>query len=49
MRYAVPACTGVVITRADAFQYYISQPVDINDLKGLAAFVLASYEIELLK
>nr|GAT47523.1 cell wall glycosyl hydrolase [Mycena chlorophos] len=33
---------------AGDFDYYISQPVDINDLKGLAAFVLASLEYELL-
>lgn len=27
-------------------QYYISEPIDLNDLKGLAAFVLASIEYE---
>ncbi|GAV99026.1 glycoside hydrolase family 105 protein [Lentinula edodes] len=30
------------------FDYYISQPIDINDLKGIAAFVLASIEYEKL-
>ncbi|KZV69135.1 glycoside hydrolase family 105 protein [Peniophora sp. CONT] len=30
------------------YDYYISQPVDLNDLKGLAPFVLAAYEIEAL-
>lgn len=30
-------------------QYYVSEPVDLNDLKGLAPFVLAAYEIEALK
>ncbi|KAI0036080.1 Six-hairpin glycosidase [Vararia minispora EC-137] len=30
------------------YEYYISQQIDINDLKGVAAFVLASYEIEML-
>ncbi|KAJ6611182.1 glycoside hydrolase family 105 protein [Mycena sp. CBHHK59/15] len=29
-------------------QYYVSQTVDLNDLKGLAAFVLASLEYERL-
>ncbi|KAF5390623.1 hypothetical protein D9757_002610 [Collybiopsis confluens] len=33
---------------AGDYDYYISQPVDINDLKGLAAFVLASIEFEKL-
>lgn len=31
-----------------AQQYYVSQAVDVNDLKGLAAFLLASLEIERL-
>ncbi|KAL5521051.1 hypothetical protein ACEPAG_8973 [Sanghuangporus baumii] len=31
-----------------SFQYYISQSVDTDDLKGLAAFVLASIEYEKL-
>ncbi|KAG6831544.1 hypothetical protein H0H92_009463 [Tricholoma furcatifolium] len=44
--------TGTVVvgsldTTGD-FEYYISQPTDLNDLKGLAAFVLASLEYELL-
>ncbi|KAJ6598448.1 glycoside hydrolase family 105 protein [Mycena vulgaris] len=30
------------------FAYYVSQTVDLNDLKGLAAFVLASLEFEKL-
>ena len=31
-----------------ASQYYISQAIDDNDLKGLAAFLLASLEFEML-
>ncbi|VDC06931.1 unnamed protein product [Peniophora sp. CBMAI 1063] len=31
------------------YEYYVSEPVDLNDLKGLAPFVLAAYEIEALK
>ncbi|KAG6888090.1 hypothetical protein C0995_010793 [Termitomyces sp. Mi166 len=38
---------GSLDTTGD-FNYYISQPVDLNDLKGLAAFVLASLEYEML-
>ncbi|KAG6916984.1 hypothetical protein DXG01_004328 [Tephrocybe rancida] len=38
---------GSLSTTGD-FNYYISQPVDLNDLKGLAAFVLASLEFEKL-
>ncbi|KAG6875895.1 hypothetical protein C0993_006879 [Termitomyces sp. T159_Od127] len=38
---------GSLDTTGD-FDYYISQPVDLNDLKGLAAFVLASMEFERL-
>ncbi|KAG5735029.1 hypothetical protein E4T56_gene7581, partial [Termitomyces sp. T112] len=38
---------GSLDTTGD-FDYYISQPVDLNDLKGLAAFVLASLEYEML-
>ncbi|ETW75156.1 glycoside hydrolase family 105 protein [Heterobasidion irregulare TC 32-1] len=30
------------------YDYYVSQAIDINDLKGAAAFVLASLEYELL-
>ena len=30
-------------------QYYVSQPTDLNDLKGVAAFILASYEYEELQ
>jgi rhamnogalacturonyl hydrolase YesR len=29
-------------------QYYIAQSITVNDLKGLAAFVLASIEYEAL-
>ncbi|KAF8154605.1 glycoside hydrolase family 105 protein [Crassisporium funariophilum] len=31
------------------FEYYIGVPTDLNDLKGLAAFLLASIEIEKLQ
>ncbi|KAJ7100664.1 Six-hairpin glycosidase [Mycena belliarum] len=31
-----------------SFDYYVNQTVDLNDLKGLAAFVLASLEFEKL-
>ncbi|KAL0581445.1 hypothetical protein V5O48_000599 [Marasmius crinis-equi] len=30
------------------FNYYVSQAIDVNDLKGVAAFLLASLEIERL-
>ncbi|KAH9923624.1 glycoside hydrolase family 105 protein [Fomitopsis serialis] len=30
------------------YEYYISEPIDTNDLKGLAAFILASLEYETL-
>lgn len=30
------------------FKYYVSQATDVNDLKGLAAFLLASIEFEKL-
>ncbi|KAI0314177.1 Six-hairpin glycosidase [Amylostereum chailletii] len=30
------------------YEYYVSQAIDLNDLKGLAAFVLASIEFEQL-
>ncbi|GLB41010.1 putative glycosyl hydrolase family 88 [Lyophyllum shimeji] len=36
---------GSLDTTGD-FNYYVSQPTDVNDLKGLAAFVLASLEYE---
>lgn len=32
--------------RDGSFEYYISEPVVVNDLKGIAAFMLASVEIE---
>ncbi|KAJ7220557.1 Six-hairpin glycosidase [Mycena pura] len=38
---------GSLSTTGD-FNYYISQIVDVDDLKGLAAFVLASLEVEML-
>ncbi|KAG7095198.1 hypothetical protein E1B28_005974 [Marasmius oreades] len=36
------------LDQAGDFNYYVSQAVDVNDLKGLAAFLLASLEIERL-
>ncbi|KAF8179652.1 glycoside hydrolase family 105 protein [Pholiota molesta] len=36
---------GSLDTTGD-FDYYTSEPIDLNDLKGLAAFLLASLEIE---
>ncbi|KAF5328729.1 hypothetical protein D9619_011466 [Psilocybe cf. subviscida] len=39
---------GTLDTTAD-FNYYISEPVDLNDLKGVAAFLLASLEVERLE
>ncbi len=45
-------CYILVSEVADAnkhvLQYYISQPTDLNDLKGVAAFVLASLEYEMI-
>ncbi|KAF7377615.1 Cell wall glycosyl hydrolase [Mycena sanguinolenta] len=38
---------GSLSTTGD-FDYYVSQVVDLNDLKGLAAFLLASLEFEKL-
>ncbi|KII85967.1 glycoside hydrolase family 105 protein [Plicaturopsis crispa FD-325 SS-3] len=38
---------GSLDTAGD-FDYYISEPTDLNDLKGLAAFLLASLEYEAL-
>ncbi|KAF5317947.1 hypothetical protein D9619_012056 [Psilocybe cf. subviscida] len=38
---------GSLDTTGD-FNYYVSQPTDLNDLKGLAAFLLASLEVEYL-
>ncbi|TFK37096.1 glycoside hydrolase family 105 protein [Crucibulum laeve] len=38
---------GSLDTTGD-FNYYVSQPTDLNDLKGLAAFLLASIEYEKL-
>lgn len=32
--------------RDGSFEYYISEPIVVNDLKGIAAFILASVEIE---
>ncbi|KAF5381597.1 hypothetical protein D9615_005426 [Tricholomella constricta] len=39
---------GSLDTTGD-FDYYVSQPTNLNDLKGLAAFVLASLEYERLQ
>jgi len=39
---------GSLDTTGD-FNYYVSQPTDLNDLKGLSAFLLASLEIENLE
>ena len=39
---------SLVLADSMSSQYYISEPVDLNDLKGLAAFVLASIEYETL-
>ncbi|KAF9269865.1 glycoside hydrolase family 105 protein [Marasmius fiardii PR-910] len=36
------------LDQAGDFNYYVSQAVDVNDLKGVAAFLLASLEIESL-
>ncbi|KAF8880525.1 glycoside hydrolase family 105 protein [Infundibulicybe gibba] len=38
---------GSLNTSGD-YNYYVSQPTDLNDLKGLAAFLLASLEYERL-
>ena len=32
--------------RDGSFEYYISEPIVVNDLKGIAAFILASVEVE---
>ena len=32
--------------RDGSFEYYISEPIVVNDLKGIAAFILASVEME---
>ena len=32
--------------RDGSFEYYISEPVVVNDLKGIAAFILASVAME---
>ncbi|TMI65051.1 MAG: glycoside hydrolase family 88 protein [Bacteroidetes bacterium] len=34
--------------RDGSFEYYMSEPVIVNDPKGVGAFLLASYEMELL-
>ena len=46
--YDVSSASTVHISRAEVatLQYYVSQAVDTNDLKGIAAFVLASVEYE---
>jgi len=35
--------------RDGSFKYYMSEPVIVNDAKGIGAFILASNEMELLK
>ncbi|TCK98503.1 unsaturated rhamnogalacturonyl hydrolase [Natranaerovirga hydrolytica] len=39
---------GVTSNRDGSFEYYVSEPVISNDFKGIAAFILASIEMELL-
>ncbi|KAJ6466857.1 Six-hairpin glycosidase [Mycena sanguinolenta] len=39
---------GSLVSTGD-YEYYVSQVVDLNDLKGIAAFVLASLEFEQLQ
>jgi unsaturated rhamnogalacturonyl hydrolase len=34
--------------RDGSFEYYISEPIRIDDLKGVGPFIQASIEIELL-
>ncbi|KAK7040746.1 hypothetical protein VNI00_009652 [Paramarasmius palmivorus] len=36
------------LDQTGSFDYYVSQKIDVNDLKGVAAFLLASLEIEML-
>jgi len=47
MNWLNTVIVGSLDTTGD-FNYYVSQAVDMNDLKGLAAFLLASLEIERL-
>ncbi|RDB26636.1 Unsaturated rhamnogalacturonyl hydrolase YteR [Hypsizygus marmoreus] len=47
MNWINTVIVGSLDTTGD-FNYYVSQPTDLNDLKGLAAFVLASLEYERL-
>ena len=35
--------------RDGSFEYYISEPIVVNDGKGVGAFILASYELEMLE
>lgn len=36
------------LSGAGDYDYYVSVDTDVNDLKGLAAFLLASLEVEAL-
>ncbi|KAJ3575413.1 hypothetical protein NP233_g1119 [Leucocoprinus birnbaumii] len=45
MNWLNTVIVGSLDTTGD-FNYYVSQAIDVNDLKGLAAFLLASLEIE---
>ncbi|KAF8963751.1 glycoside hydrolase family 105 protein [Flammula alnicola] len=47
MNWLNTVIVGSLDTTGD-FNYYVSQTTDVNDLKGLAAFVLASLEMEKL-
>ncbi|KAF5354052.1 hypothetical protein D9756_006958 [Leucocoprinus leucothites] len=47
MNWLKTVIVGGLDTTGD-FNYYVSQTVDVNDLKGLATFLLASLEIERL-
>ncbi|KAF5354125.1 hypothetical protein D9756_006960 [Leucocoprinus leucothites] len=47
MNWLNTVIVGSLDTTGD-FNYYVSQTVDLNDLKGLAAFLLVSLEIERL-
>lgn len=40
---------GAIVSDSHLHQYYVSVPTDVNDLKGLAAFALASIEFEHLE
>lgn len=47
LRYVcMVAGLGNVPYRDGSYQYYISEPIKLNDPKGVGAFILASYEME---